>query len=374
MNNAQSVVETEEPPDDRPLDVLVPVAESTTLRNAVAYAVRDARERAEERGRPARVHFVYAQATRTVGEEPSEGEELLERVTVWAREDADVDEDDVPEWLTIETAVVGAEEYLFHPRDYARVIDAYAREHDLERLVVDPAYAPGGRAPLLRPVEAELRDAGLTVEEAPVERPARRPRLVRAGGLGQFLAVFGASYLFYLVIGGFAGTFDLATGAISAGIVAGILSRISFARPPTWRRWPGILLRGAIYVPYFLWEIAKANVEIAKVILDPRLPIDPKMVHFEAMVWDELSVTGLANSITLTPGTLTVDVSEHDFHVHSMTVSARQDLLDGGLERAVRFVFYGRSAARIPSPRDRGASPDAAEIDAEATDDGEVIG
>ncbi|QGN06639.1 monovalent cation/H+ antiporter subunit E [Halorhabdus sp. CBA1104] len=361
MTNAQRVVEAEEPPDDRPLDVLVPVAPSETLRNAVAYAVRDARERAGERGRQATVHFVYAQGRRTFQEERSDGADLLERATVWAREDADVDEDDRPESIAIETAVLGVDEYLFRPDDFAQVITDYARQHGLERVVVDPEYAPGGRVPLLRPLEQGLRDAGLTVEEAPIDRAARRTRLVRSSGIGQFLAVFGVSYLFYLVIGGFAGTFDLATGAISAGIVAGLLSRVTFSRPPVWRRWPRIFVRGLLFVPYFLWEIAKANVALAKVILDPKLPIDPKTVGFDAMVWDELSVTGLANSITMTPGTLTVDVDDQEFHVHSLTASARSDLFDGGLERAIRFVFYGRSAARIPSPRERGdidESPD----------------
>jgi len=369
MNNAQSVVEAGTPPDDGPVDVLVPVEESETMRNAVAYAVRQARERAAERGRRATVHFVYAQARRTFDRSDAEGADFLERVTVWAREDADVDADDDPESVDIETAIVGADEYLFQPGDYARVIAEYAREHDLERVVVDPEYAPSGRVPLLRSLARELSETGLTVEEAPVERRARRARLVRSGGIGEFLAVFGASYLFYLVIGGFAGTFDLITGAISAGVVAGLLSRVTFSHPPVWRRWPRRLLRGVLFVPYFLWEIVKANVDLATVILHPDLPIDPKTVRFEAMVWDELSVTGLANSITMTPGTLTVDVSDRQFQVHSLTASAREDLLGGGLERAVRFVFYGRSAARIPSPRERGANQDAADGDDEPEGD-----
>jgi multicomponent Na+:H+ antiporter subunit E len=114
-----------------------------------------------------------------------------------------------------------------------------------------------------------------------------------------------------------------------------------------------LFARRVLYVPYLLWEIAKANLAIAYVVLHPSLPIDPEMVEFDAAVWSALAVTTLANSITLTPGTLTVDVTQRHFTVHTLTPSSREDLFAGSLERAVRLVFYGRSIARIPSPIER---------------------
>ncbi|WP_101296586.1 monovalent cation/H+ antiporter subunit E [Halegenticoccus soli] len=337
--------------------ILVPVGESTTLRNTVAYAVRVAQDDATERGVSATVHFVYPAVWRSV--EPTRAEkferagDLLERVEVWAREDVEPDEADV----AVETAIVGAEEYLFSPSDFARVLFDYAREHGLDRVVVDPEYQPGGNAPMLRPLEFELSQTGLDVEEAPVERPARRAALVGRESLSQYLVVFGASYLFYLVLGGFSvDAFELFTGAVSAGIVTVVLAKISLKGPPDLGRLPGQAARMALYVPYLLWEIAKANVAIAYVVLHPRLPIDPSLERFEAAVWGDMPATTLANSITLTPGTLTVDVSEREFYIHALTRSSREDLFDGALERAVRFVFYGRRAARIPSPEERLAS------------------
>jgi len=147
---------------------------------------------------------------------------------------------------------------------------------------------------------------------------------------------------------------DFATGAITAALVAALLGPISFNRQPD----PSKLLtqtgRMAIYVPYLVWEIILANFQIAYVVLHPSLPIDTEMVRLEAAVWGDAPVTTLANSITLTPGTLTVSVSDRAFDVHSLTAGSRTDLLDGGLERAVRFVFYGRGSATIPSPAERG--------------------
>ena len=62
------------------------------------------------------------------------------------------------------------------------------------------------------------------------------------------------------------------------------------------------------------------------------------------------AVTG----ITLTPGTLTVRVRGRGMVVHTLIPAAREGLFDGALERAVRFVFYGRRALAVASPRERG--------------------
>jgi multicomponent Na+:H+ antiporter subunit E len=329
--------------------ILVPIGESVTLRNTVAYAVREAVESATAE-EAATVHFVYPITGRVADpKEFDEPESLLDRVEVWARDD--LGSDDRPE-VQIDTAVRASDVYLFSPVDYARTLIDYAEEDDLKRVIVDPEYTPAGSTPMVQPLEYELAQSDLTIEEAPVERPTRRGRLVRGSDLAQFATVFGASYLFYLVIGGFAGTFDYVTGAFSAVVTAALLSQISLSEAPD-RQTPLRALRALAYAPYLLWEIAKANLAIAYVVLHPRLPIDPEIVEFEAAVWGDLPVTTLANSITLTPGTLTVDVREREFHVHALTTSSKEDLLDGALERAVRFVFYGRDSARIASPAER---------------------
>jgi len=325
--------------------LLVPVNESATFRNTVAYAVRQA----AESDRHSTVYFVYPLSQRQASADRESGRSLLDRIEVWAREDVDDEES-----VTVETALIGEEEYLFSPADYARVLSRYASDHDLETVLLDPELNFAGTTPLLPPLAAELRRNGLTVEEAPVERPARRTRLVRHSGAGQFVLLAGLSFGFYLLVGGTLSTFDLATGAISAVIVATVLHRISLTGPVDLRTLAARVVRMAVYTPYLLWEIAKANVLIAYVILHPRMPIDPKMVEFDAALWSELQITTLANSITLTPGTLSVNASRQRLVVHTLTRSSREDLLDGALERAVRFVFYGRSAARIPGPRERG--------------------
>jgi multicomponent Na+:H+ antiporter subunit E len=224
------------------------------------------------------------------------------------------------------------------------------REHGtIEHLMVMP----------LTPVEIALSKVlatmrrDLDVEEAPVDRPRRQTVLGRTGTARKYVAIFGASFLFYQALGAWT-TFDLVTGGLTAGLVAALLAPIVFGRQPSLTRVAVQTVRLAVYAPYLLWEIAKANLQIAYVVLHPSLPIDPEMVEFEAAVWGDTPVTTLANSITLTPGTLTVSVTDRAFTIHSLTAGSRADLFDGGLERAVRFVFYGRDAMSIASPRERG--------------------
>jgi multicomponent Na+:H+ antiporter subunit E len=349
--------------------VLVPVGESVTLRNTVGYAVREVLEAADEGQRPS-LHFVFPASwhfrdpTEDVTEE---AEELLERIEAWVYEDTETEDDEeLP--LELTTALIGTDVYLFSPRDYAETLLGYARETGIEHIILDPEFTPGARAPLLTPLSAELTLADdITYEEAPVERPVRGRRLLgRDVDLRTFATVFGISYLFYLVIGGFAGTFDYVTGAVSAGIVSVVLSGIMFDRPVRPLRTGRTLLRWLVYVPYLLWEVAKANIEVAYIILRPSMPIDPSMEKIQPAVPGSLPVTTLANSITLTPGTITVDVRGNDFYIHALTGSARTALFDGGLERAVRFVFYGRDAARIATPRERGQEMGALEAESEA--------
>jgi len=327
--------------------LLVPVSESPTLRNTVAYAVRNA---VEGEDRYDAVHFVYPASRRVAGDEYlEEAQELLERVEVWADEDLGEDSD-----LAVVTDVIGIDVYLFSPGDYVDLLAGYADEHGIRSVLLDPEFNPGETTPLLPPLETELDRSGYAVETAPVERGTRRARLVRRASLGQFVLLAGLSYGFYLLVGGSLAVFDLVTGAISAAIVATVLWRISLTGPVRPGKLVSRVARMLLYAPYLLYEIVVANLAIAYVVLHPSLPIDPEVVEFDAAVWSELPVTTLANSITLTPGTLTVDVTRQHFTVHTLTGGAREDLLDGGLERAVRFVFYGRAAARGPGPRERG--------------------
>ncbi|WP_256558540.1 monovalent cation/H+ antiporter subunit E [Haloarcula marina] len=332
--------------------LLVPVDDSVTMRNTVAYVVDEAQTAATDG--PVELHFVDVASTRSVDpdaiEELSEATDLLERVEVWVDEDLG---EDPPSGISVHTDVVGADRYLFSPGDYADAILGYAADVGVDRIVLDPEYSPGGATPMLRPLEIELARDDIDIERAPVERRAQGTVLARAASLPKYLTVFGASYLFYMLLSSWK-PLDFFTGFLTATLVSVLLAPVAFSQQPSVFRVGRQLARMSLFVPYLLKEIAVANLQIAYVVLHPSLPIDPKIVELRAAVWGDAPVTTLANSITLTPGTLTVDVTDRAFAIHSLTGGARTDLFEGGLERAVRFVFYGREAAAIASPRERG--------------------
>lgn len=328
-----------------------------TIRNTVAHVAGEAREALEDSER-VELHFVAIRASRVAETRESIAErELLDRIRVWVEEDL---RDDQSDSVTVETAVLGEEEYLFSPSDYAEVILEYVGANSVDRIVLDPEYNPVGTTPLLQPLEVELSRSDVDIEEAPVERAARTTALARTPSLFRYVTVFVGAFGFYLALSSFE-LFNLVTGAITAGVVSLVLAPVVFRGDVRLGRVAKQIARLFPYSLYLLWEIAKANLTIAYVVLHPSLPIDPKMVEFESAVWGDQPITALANSITLTPGTLTVSVSKRRFQVHSLTRSSRDGLLEGGLERAVRFLFYGRSAARIPSPRERGDTPEVSE-------------
>jgi multicomponent Na+:H+ antiporter subunit E len=94
-------------------------------------------------------------------------------------------------------------------------------------------------------------------------------------------------------------------------------------------------LRPLFYVPWLLWEIAKANLHVARVILTPSLPVHPRLLRIRATQKSNLGRVILANSITLTPGTVTLDVRDGTLLVHALTPKSADGLLSGDMDRRV---------------------------------------
>ena len=116
--------------------------------------------------------------------------------------------------------------------------------------------------------------------------------------------------------------FGLATCSIAVFVAArmGIVDRESVP--------VHLALRGALYFPWLVWEIFKSNVRVARIILSPRIRVDPSIVHFRASQRTDLGRFIYANSITLTPGTVTTGIVEDDFEVHAIV----QEEIDGSEE------------------------------------------
>lgn len=88
------------------------------------------------------------------------------------------------------------------------------------------------------------------------------------------------------------------------------------------------------YLPVFLWECLKANIDVAYRVLHPNLPINPGIVKIKTSLKSDTGLTFLANSITLTPGTLSVDINRDDgvLYIHWIDVKAKD------VEQATKII------------------------------------
>lgn len=83
------------------------------------------------------------------------------------------------------------------------------------------------------------------------------------------------------------------------------------------------------------WEIIKSNLQIARIVLSPRPTISPTVIRIDALQKDRLGQAILGNSITLTPGSVTIDDEAGRLLVHTLTKDGAESLLEGEMNRRV---------------------------------------
>lgn len=118
--------------------------------------------------------------------------------------------------------------------------------------------------------------------------------------------------------------------------VAGLVVSFLFVRP--WFFPPFSIKRigyAAVYIPYLFVEIMKANLDVASRIVRRRIPLNPGIVAVDTRLRTPLGRTVLANSITLTPGTLSVEIKGDRLYIHWI------DVKDRGSEEAARRIISG---------------------------------
>ena len=93
--------------------------------------------------------------------------------------------------------------------------------------------------------------------------------------------------------------------------------------------------RALIYWPWLMWQIILSSIQVGRIILDPKLPISPRLIWVRASQVDELGHVIYGNSITLTPGTVTLDIRGNELEVHALTGDFAHDLATGDMDRRV---------------------------------------
>ena len=135
----------------------------------------------------------------------------------------------------------------------------------------------------------------------------------------------------------------IGTGVFFALIIGTLLGDIypeGLAKVFSPRRWFWFL----IYLPCFLYYCVRANIDVMLRVLHPDLPIRPGIVRIRTTLKSEMAKTFLANSITLTPGTLVMDIDGQDLYIHWIYVregdtGQRTAEICGVFERLLRRIF-----------------------------------
>jgi multicomponent Na+:H+ antiporter subunit E len=142
-------------------------------------------------------------------------------------------------------------------------------------------------------------------------------------------------FVFWLLLSGHFTPFLVISGAVSALLIAWLGTVLGYADEE------GIPIelvpRGLLYWPWLVKEAVKAALDVATIVVNPSLPISPQLFRVKTSQKTAVGTTIYANSITLTPGTITVEVNRHDNEllVHALTRTAADGLAEGEMDRRV---------------------------------------
>ena len=146
----------------------------------------------------------------------------------------------------------------------------------------------------------------------------------------------------WLALSGHYDAFHLGLGVVSVGLVIWLNS----SGPAT----GGMRIKGFRALVYFMWlvmEIVTSALHVARVVLSPKMPLDPSIVRFTSIQPNDAARVILGNSITVTPGTLTLDINGDQFVVHALTKATARALLAGSMQRRVSLLFQRTAGPEI---------------------------
>ena len=159
----------------------------------------------------------------------------------------------------------------------------------------------------------------------------------------RYVTVFILSLIFWMLV-----TFRFTVSNLVVGSIASLISSLIFTRFFIRNIYkllqPGRYFWFVIYLAVFIWECIKANFDVAYRVLHPGMPIRPGIVKVKLELKSELARTLLANSITMTPGTIAVDIIGDDMYVHWIYVKSEdpetyRKMITGKFEKYIKRII-----------------------------------
>ncbi len=140
----------------------------------------------------------------------------------------------------------------------------------------------------------------------------------------KYLTTFFTLLLVYLLLAGFT-VDEVILGSIVSAILSIILSNYLDLKID-WKFPIKLLKFLVIYIPVFIWKLVLANLDVARRVLSFKIPLNPGIVKVKTDLKGDFGKLTLANSITLTPGTLSIDVEDDYIYIHTIDVKGKTEL------------------------------------------------
>jgi multicomponent Na+:H+ antiporter subunit E len=159
----------------------------------------------------------------------------------------------------------------------------------------------------------------------------------------RYVAVFLLSMFFWLML-----TFEFTFANLIVGVVASLITSLIFTRffvknvykllQPKRYYW------FIIYLFVFIWECLKANIDVAYRVLHPSMPIRPGIVKVKTTLKSDMAKMLLANSITMTPGTISVDIIDDYLYIHWIYIKSEDpevytEIITGAFEKYIKRII-----------------------------------
>ncbi|MEW6675979.1 MAG: Na+/H+ antiporter subunit E [Nitrospirota bacterium] len=156
----------------------------------------------------------------------------------------------------------------------------------------------------------------------------------------RYIITFIILFLNWLIWSGQFDAWHISLGVISCGLVTYISHDLLFRRERFQKKDIREVIRFIKYIPWLIYQIILANIHVAKLALNPRMPIQPSLITFRVKLKKGISLLTFGNSITLTPGTITADIRGGEYYiVHALDRKVADDLLTGEMENRVAHIF-----------------------------------
>ena len=158
----------------------------------------------------------------------------------------------------------------------------------------------------------------------------------------KYVTTFVTLLLVYLLLAGFTVSEVILGSIVSAVLTFILVQYVAFS--VDWK-FPIKLLKFLfIYLPVFIWKLILANLDVAKRVLSPKIPLNPGIVKVKTDLKGDFGKLTLANSITLTPGTLSIDVDDDAIFVHTIDVKGKNETenkanISGPFEKILGGIF-----------------------------------